>query len=175
MSITPQDFIRRWGTDDEALVKLPTQSPRGLTIPDDARNFLTKAGLPASAAPFLGFEQLGGGLKSVREHLRGASGPAAELPMLGADGSGNPICLAEGGEVVLLDPEKAAGPTFMNSSVAHLAACLLASRAVYEMDGLPHATVAEMYAKNIAQADARAVEPGSFWWSETRMFADEEE
>jgi hypothetical protein len=173
MSITPQDFIKRWGTEEEPLVKVPPQSVRALTIPEDARQFLAKAGLPASAAPFLSFDAVAEGLRPVKDRIRGFKGAAAEYLIIGGDGGGNPIVLDDKGEVRLVDPDAPGGLTFMNSSVAHLAACLLAARAIYDVDDLPRRTLAEMYAKNITQADARAMEPGGYWWSETRMFADD--
>lgn len=176
MPISPQDFTRKWKAgDDEPLVKLPPTAVKAVKVPDDARAFLTTAGLPRSAAPFLGFDALADGLRLIKDIYRGSSGPLVTLPVIGGDGAGNPICLTEIGQVILVEHEDMTTSTFMNSSVQQLAECLLAARTIYEMDDLPRKTLAQMFVKQIETIDAPAMADGSFWKAETAMFADDED
>lgn len=177
MPITPQDFAKKWtSTDEEPLVRLPRTAVKTVKVPDDARAFLTTTGLPRSAAPFLAFDSLAEGLRLVKDiYGRNSSPTVATYSVIGTDGAGNPICLNEQGHVILVDHEDMDTTTFMNSSVQRLAECLLAARAIYDMDDLPRKTLAGMFVKQIQSIDPPAMEEGSFWLAETNMFADDED
>ena len=176
MPLTVQDFTRKWKSgDDEPLVKLPPTAVKAVKIPDEARAFLTAAGLPRSAAPFLGFGAMGEGLRLVKDLSRRADPSVANLAIIGGDGAGNPICVSEQGQVLLVEHEDMTTSTFMNSTVQQLAECLLAARTIYEMDDIPRKTLATMFVSQIEKIDPPAMVEGAFWKSETAMFADDED
>jgi len=117
--------------------------------------------LPAEAAPCLDFAQASnpapiwevfGGLSAADQKR------LAPYRMIGSDGAGNPICLADGA-VVLLDHENNFGTVqFVNTSVAKLGECLLAYMG--EQD-------AERFRTAVRNIDPPAMDEGSFWFAES--------
>ena len=134
--ISAQDFKTQWNSDleefEEGLVPLAGESKYTSELPNEVIEFLSKAGLPDGAAPFLTFDTLGKhGLKKVYEVWGNPSDySAAERDRLspyfviGTDGAGNPIAIDEDNNfsVVRLDHEDRFNTIeFMNSSVQQLA------------------------------------------------------
>jgi len=133
---------------------------RPLSVDRFTWQFLSTGGLPKSAKPFLSF--------GLCERLRpvpaefGEAGNCSGLRALGHDGAGNPIALeAKSGRVLWLDHERRYIPKFVNSSVAKLAATLLAVQtSKTEADSL----------RGIADVDADAMKDDSFWPGEIHAF-----
>jgi hypothetical protein len=140
MLLAPEDFARAWGSD--ALVR-PAASSVPESIPSEARAFLVRAGLPALIRYF------GGSSECRITFCRLASGLS---PVLAAETVGPPLppewslyrvlgdeffcngaawwCLHEQtGQVDRIDIELAQPIEFVNSSVAHFAAAVLAASA----------------------------------------------
>src|SRR5688572_26384840 len=102
--LTPDQFATRWQRDVAAtsaapehdeLVKAPRELIAGRPLTDESRRFLTEAGLPASCAPCLMFDDLAHGLRRLWEVFS----PVLWTPdekrglehygVIGSDGSGN--------------------------------------------------------------------------------------
>ena len=171
--LTPSEFARRWQAEVVARSKLPDDlrlvtAPLGFDatgLAEGARRFLVEAGLPESCAPFVGFKDVGRGLPRISDVYSPGrwtaedTGRVAHFRMIGGDGAGNPLCVdVRDGRVVLVDHEDRFRTTqFMNSSVEHLAECLLA----YHTTPQTHRRAA------LHGIDPAAVEDGAFWFHET--------
>ena len=171
--LTPSEFARRWQAEVVARSKLPDDlrlvtAPLGFDatgLAEGARRFLVEAGLPESCAPFVGFKDVGRGLPRISDIYSPGrwtaedTGRVAHFRMIGADGAGNPLCVdVRDGRVVLVDHEDHFRTTqFMNSSVEHLAECLLAYHTTPETDRR----------EALRGVDSAAVEDGAFWIYET--------
>jgi len=171
--LTPSEFARRWQAEVVARSKLPDDlrlvtAPLGFDatgLAEGARRFLVEAGLPESCAPFVGFKDVGRGLPRISDVYSPGrwtaedTGRVAHFRMIGTDGAGNPLCFdAHDGRIVLVDHEDHFRTTqFMNSSVEHLAECLLA----YHTTPQTHRRAA------LHGIDPAAVEDGAFWFHET--------
>jgi hypothetical protein len=112
--------------------KLITASAGALAqaeLPEAARQFLATAGLPAQAAPYLDFAQL---RNKPLTTLAEFAGPRAEsahrIYLIGGTGSGDPLGIDAAGLIWEYNHDQDLAPMFVNSSVAQLAACLLAYR-----------------------------------------------
>lgn len=120
------------------------------------------ATLPRDAAPCLSFREAGTpqSVWDLYELSPGRFGTHRErlsrLTVIGSDGAGNPICVrGDSGPVVMLDHENLpAGETFVNSSVAQLAECLLA----YLGERDP-----ERFRSAVRAIDAPAMAERTFW------------
>ncbi len=130
----PQDFINQWnapGFDESSRLNVYSAlSLQTLPIPPESLEFLTLAGLPDSAAPFLSFGA------SHTHTLPSVADTWSQPPdfdrfrIIGSNSSGDPICidLLTNAAVVYLNHDDAFDRIFMNTSVDRLAECLLAFR-----------------------------------------------
>lgn len=176
--LSPKNFIARWGKDDP-LMPFPKKSVERLALSDEDKDFLVQAGLPESAAPFLGFQvPTSGEVPTVAE----AWAQPEEFRCyrtIGSDGSGNPIALDENhqGEVVCLDHENRFARVLMNKSVRQLAESLLAYRKIVKdtqaefgedafLDGKTSAAAREELRQALTGIDPAAMKPGCFWHDE---------
>ena len=173
--ISPNEFVARWGADISPLVRFPAESLQTLKISRDDREFLSKAGLPKSAASWIGFH-----LPYFGSWIL----PEDELPsedyrriyLIGANGCGDPIAIdgTANGQVVELFHEGRYARRFMNTSVRHLAACLLAYRQfvvdtekmngedAYLSGNIPP-ELRRRVEEELVSIDPAAMNPGSFW------------
>ncbi len=177
--LSPQEFVNLWGTDDVPLNRFHGQAIERLSIPREDKAFLTEAGLPAGAAPFLSFKSPNAGaLPTVAEQL--------ELPIafgvyrvIGSDGSGNPIALDESnnGAVVLLDHENKFAKVLMNNSIRQLAESLLAYRELVRdsqkefgvdafLDGKLPPAARKALRQELTRIDPNAIGISNFWHDE---------
>ncbi|HUG70793.1 MAG TPA: SUKH-4 family immunity protein [Pirellulaceae bacterium] len=103
-----------------------------MPLADADKKFLVEAGLPESAAPFLGFTvPKSGELPTVADQWDQPD-EFRRYRVIGSDGSGNPIAIddEQSGEVVHLDHEGDFARTFMNKTIRQLAESLLAYRTI---------------------------------------------
>lgn len=171
--LSPEAFQEQWGESGANLVRFPVLDD---SIPDDARVFLRRAGLPDAAPPFLSF--------GARH-----TGPASDFADLGLDlsrfhplgnsGNGDPIVIEYGsGHILEFEHDsECAEPVFMNSSPMQLAASLLVYRhlvrVTIERNGadaflasdFPEDALAAAAAA-VREIDTLAMEPGAFWADE---------
>ncbi len=180
--ITPEKFAELWSIGPNELVRYPPSEVQSLSVSQESKSFLIKAGLPKDAPPFLSF-----GFQFAREVLVPVS-KAWGLPLnfscyriLGCTGSGDPICIDEStnGVVVYLNHDRDFKRIFMNTSIAQLAECLLAYRDFVNqsinkrgtdayIDGNIPETAKEWLANQIRTIDAPALHKESFWGNELR-------
>ena len=184
--LTADEFKRKWGSD---LVRLERKDVSGGLVPDDVIEFLTMAGLPVDAAPFLSFDELRKGLKHVYEiwgrpddYPDDAKKRLSPYLVIGSDGAGNPICLDTNNDcqVVHLDHEDWFNTmTFVNSSLPQFAESLLLVSEMYETandelsDDELRKPIPEKYKQDlflkIEAIDPRAMADNAFWKPEVSM------
>jgi hypothetical protein len=178
----PEQFVARWKRevydlepefirDDLRLLTCPADSPLLATLPTASARFLVAAGLPSSCAPFLGFSEIGRGLKTLVEvwRLDGVVGIDTEelrrYIVLGSDGAGNPLCLdsKDHGKIFMVDHDDAfRSRSLMASSVPQLAEALLL------IHTLPH----EDFGRNFMLIDPNAAGVDGFLPKEVEMLKD---
>jgi SUKH-4 immunity protein of toxin-antitoxin system len=176
--LSPTEFVARWGKD-VPLIRFPTKAVEGLSLSKDDKAFLTQAGLPEDAAPFLTFDVSDSGqLPTVAEQWNQPQAFAA-YRVIGSDGSGNPIALDgnKNGEVVLLDHENKFARILMNTSIGQLAESLLAYRKFVRdsqeefgpdafLEGKTSPAARKGLRQDLATIDAAAMKAGCFWHGE---------
>lgn len=127
--MSPQEFRKLW---NEPLTQASAESLAKLPFLTETKTFLIEGGLPESAAPFLSFYlQDGDGLINTAEQWR-LNSNFADFWSIGSNGSGDPICIKKNEEIVYLNHDNHFQETFINSSVRHLAGCLLVYRQMIE-------------------------------------------
>ena len=182
--LSPEEFADKWGTTLAALVPFPKAAIERVALSKEDRAFLTAAGLPESAAPFLSFESPQSDELPSVARTWGLAADFERYLLIGTDGSGNPIALdeAKGGEVVVLDHENSFSRTLMNTSVRQLAESLLAFRRLVEetqaefgpdafLDGKTAATGRDQLRQALTTIDPPAMQPGCFWPEQLDMLA----
>jgi hypothetical protein len=174
--LSPKEFAARWGKDDVPLMRFPKKAVDRLSVSEEDKAFLTQAGLPEDAAPYLAFEApRSGELLTVAEQWKQPKAFAA-YRVIGSDGSGNPIALDEtnNGEVVLLDHENKFARILVNKSVRQLAESLLAYRKLVAdsqdefgedgfLDGKSSPAARKALRQELARIDAAAMKANCFW------------
>lgn len=178
--MSPQEFKEKWGTQGEPLLTLGHERLSHLSIKASTAEFLSSAGLPQSAAPFLSFGELneesspcGLKLSAVFDHL---GGEFERFIVLGFDGSGNPIAidLENDDQVVWLDHEEDFRHAYMNSSIGSLATFLLGYRDFVQdllnakgedafLNGEFEDDELEKLRQKLVLVDPHALEPNNFW------------
>jgi len=138
---------------------------------EPGRQLLIESGLPCSASPCLRFEDTCDlprleDMFLADEWSEQQKADLARYRMLGSDRTGNPICLEEAtGKVWLLDHDSDFQKRqFMNTSVVHLAECLLAC--LGEGD-------AGQFEKAVRATDPAALAEDAFWFHEIDLMRAE--
>lgn len=128
------NFRERWCDGDEtsSLVVFRTESLIDVAVPDDAKAFLSSAGLPESAAPFLSFAAPTTGSLQTAAAAWQLSPDYKQYHIIGSNGSGDPLCIDEtrNGQIIYLNHDLNFRRILINSSVTQLAESLLAFRHV---------------------------------------------
>ncbi len=182
--MSPEEFKENWEVTGEAIVSMPSSHLDGLGLNPQSVSFLSIAGLPDGASPFLSFAQRGGSSSyCVRltelydflppEHERYIS--------IGFDGSGNPVAIdtADDDRVVWLDHEDDFAKSYMNASVSSLAQFLLMYRDFVLtllkskgddafLDGDFTQEEFDSLRSKLEDADPIALKQGHFWEMELR-------
>jgi hypothetical protein len=191
MAMTPSQFKTSWGkvveriradaqlhgvpevADQSLLVVAPRVLLEKSSFPRDAADFLTLAGLPSSAAPFLSFGAVADGPQTLIERYGIHCDSEVEkhrlgsLYVIGSDSAGNPLCIdaANGGAIFMLDHEDGFETrTFVTSGVGSLAKALLT------IETMPHSDFVDL----LRQFDSRAADPTSFLPVEVSLLASNE-
>ena len=164
-------FRAAWEASGDRLCQYPAVTISASKLPGGAKHFLTAAGLPVEAAPFLTFGQIA---------LGWLGRPSEEQDWsyaIGCDGSGDPIVVDEQGAVWLIDHEAPTRRHLVNSSLPALAECLLAYRALVAeantiggeaawLDGSIPIHLIDAFSRSVSAVDPAAVEAGTFWGGE---------
>ena len=131
--MTPEEFARAWVVADDRLSRFTPDSLAGLHVAPGDLEFLTRTGLPDSAAPFLGFDTPHRQVPTLAEKWQ-LGQEFSRYRVIGSNGSGDPICIDERahGAIVELNHDNHFRVTLMNTSAARLAETLLAFRRLVE-------------------------------------------
>jgi len=177
--ISPREFKERWERSEELidwrLNPFPAESLLGVSLPPDVKTFLTEAGLPDEAAPFLNFKPpKTGNLIRVSDMWR-LPQEFKHYRVIGSNGSGDPVCIdEENGEIVYLNHDNEFQRVLMASSIFKLSECLLAVRDfIDEAGGLSNPIIPERIeplVKLLRSIDPAACEEDGFWPSECQGF-----
>jgi len=173
--LSASDFINSWMQSrvPEKLIRCPTKIVNLLNLDIENRAFLSKAGLPNDAAPFIGFSSI-----DSCEPLSTSTGEEEHKScrLIGSDGAGNFICFDDDvlNSIFLIDHEGKYKRSLFNSSVIQLAECLLAYRQfhqksreengelVFDKNIFPDSQL-KWFEAEIKRIDAAAFKKGCFW------------
>ena len=135
--MTVEQFRILWEAD-EHLSKFSKEDLAKFNLNDATASFLSIAGLPSSAAPFLTFVQTGGdkfnSICKLRELYDFLEQEFDKYVYIGYDGSGNPIVIntSNNDKIEWLDHEDMFSSNYFNSSINALGSCLIAQMAFIE-------------------------------------------
>ena len=179
--LSPKEFVAQWGKDDVPLMRFPKKAVERLALSEEDKSFLTQAGLPEDAAPFLTFEAPESGQLPTVAEIYDQPKAFATYRVIGSDDSGNPIALDEGrnGEVVLLDHENKFARMLINKSIRQLAESLLAYRKLVDdteeeygedafLDGQTSEAARKELKQELTRIDPAAMKAGCFWHGELK-------
>lgn len=174
--IEPSIFIERWQKqipeslsprlfEEYSLIRVFPETLISRNIPEPSKNFLTQAGLPKRAAPYLSFEELAKNLHLVwnqwgipNDWKEADQKRLEHYFVIGSDdNSGNPICIdeANGGRIVTLEHEDWFNTVmFVNSSLPQLAEFLLLFNEVIKKTKI---------FTELEKIDPAALKEGCFW------------
>ena len=179
--ISPNEFRERWCDDGdlESLVVYPLEALETLSIPEESRTFLTSAGLPESAAPFLDFRAPDHGALQTAAELWRLEPEYERYHVIGSNGSGDPLCIDEllDAQIVYLNHDFNFHRVLINSSVPQLAELLLAFRHVVReaqlrngedayLDGDVPSDLQQWLLKEIIRIDPSAAHADCLWVQE---------
>jgi len=130
--MTPEHFADQWPKDAEPLENYSDSELRKFRLNIATINFLAKAGLPKSCAPFLSFagskniSNSGNSITTLSDIYQLDKKFEAYV-VIGSDGAGNPIAINTNKDCLVqrLDHENNFSEEFMNSSIHSLAHSLL--------------------------------------------------
>jgi hypothetical protein len=148
------EFPPELGFDFTAFVQIDPNEPGVQHLKPSDQEMLIEVGLPQDASPFLSFRR-----SSVQTDYLFPGGGF----YLGADGSGNAICVEIGtGHVVLFDHDDGMRPILVNSSLSAFAECLC----VYQ----EHLRSSQMHTcyEAMLRVDPALASHGGFWKEEAR-------
>lgn len=151
----------------------------GIRMSETDKAFLISAGLPDSAAPFLGLLRPEVGMLPTYSEYAGLPDTFRGYRVIGHNGSGDAICIDEGGDgtIVSLNHDDHYRRVFMNSSIPQLAESLLVYRSMVrqsiQANGedafLDHNIPVEIRAwlrRELRRIDAAALDDGCVWQQE---------
>jgi SUKH-4 immunity protein len=173
-AITPDDFRRAWTEHGDGLVAYSKIALAGVPIPDDARQFLARVGLPDQAAPFLTFRApISGPLQSAAT-MFGLNSRLDDRFVIGSNGSGDPIVVSIDGVVSSLNHDANFGTCYINASISLLASTLLQFRGLVSLveraigpdanlDGIVSLAIQDDLKSFLQIQDPAALEAGAFW------------
>jgi hypothetical protein len=173
-----QDFRQCWGNANP-LSPFPGNSVLGVGLAEGDAEFLTRCGLPVTAAPFLDFEPPGPkGWPTIADVWR-LPGEFSRYRALGRTDRGDPLAIDEagGGAVVCLEHGDHFAPVPVNSSVRRLAESLLVYRRLVQETEEAHGAGAfndgrlppgllERLTRELEGIDPGSTADGTFWHGE---------
>ncbi len=170
--ITPQQFKQRWeSVAGDHLVAFPMSSLSDVRVRSEVVAFLTEAGLPKDAAPFLNFEPPKTGTLERASRVWHQPSTFDRYRIVGGNGSGDPVCLDEeaSGQIVYLNHDNRFQRVLMASSVFTLAECLIEFRDILAGAGHIDSVTTEQYAALLARLrdiDPASCGAGGYWEQE---------
>ncbi|MDQ0231492.1 SUKH-4 family immunity protein [Metabacillus malikii] len=174
--ITPEEFIDRWDVNKYGpIYKFNRQDLKVTKLSDDVKRFLLLGGLPETPPPYL--ELSSPQIRPITDVF--------DMPQhfqkywfFGSTGSGDPICITEKEEnIVLLNNGDNYKEVFVNSSINQFVECILAyvsmiDKAI-EVNGedafidndIPESVV-DWLKRELERIDSRCMQAGFFWSTE---------
>jgi hypothetical protein len=149
-------FAERWAAKARSLPEhaglVPMVACGGVSLPHYAPPSLAFDDAPMHRSVWDLYELSSRRFGEAKERL-------SRLVVIGSDGAGNPLCMhANRGEVIMLDHENLFEEgTFVNTSVEHLAECLLAYLGEHDP---------ARFRAAVEAIDAPAMADQAFWWFE---------
>ncbi|MGG3521882.1 SUKH-4 family immunity protein [Bacillus pseudomycoides] len=175
---SPKEFCDRWNEKrDGPLNKLDRDMLQHTNLSSDTRRFLSEAGLPASAAPFIEFDNATELMQNVTQKF-GMPIDFEFYWFIGTTGSGDPLCIDERtNNVVYLHHDNNYEEIFINSSIHQFAeSLLLFSKLIDEaiqingefafLDNEIPESVRIWFENEVRRIDSKAVEKNTFWSEE---------
>ncbi|MFJ8526923.1 SUKH-4 family immunity protein [Bacillus sp. NPDC094106] len=182
--ISPKEFCDRWNEKrDGPLNKLDGDMLRHTNFSNDTRRFLSAAGLPASATPFIEFDSVTEPMQNVNQKF-GMPKDFEFYWLIGTTGSGDPLCIDERtNKVVYLHHDNNYEEIFINSSIHQFAeSLLLFSKLIDEaiqlngefafLDNEIPESVCSWFENELKRIDQKAVEKNTFWYEELENLAE---
>ncbi|WP_439741380.1 SUKH-4 family immunity protein [Bacillus pseudomycoides] len=182
--IAPKEFCDRWNEKrDGPLNKLDRDMLQHTNLSSDTRRFLSEAGLPASAAPFIEFDNA----TELMQNVTRKFGMPIDFEFywfMGTTGSGDPLCIDERtNKVVYLHHDNNYEEIFINSSIHQFAeSLLLFSKLIDEaihingefafLDNEIPESVCIWFENELRRIDPKAVEKNTFWSEELKNLTE---
>ncbi|MDM5186407.1 SUKH-4 family immunity protein [Bacillus sp. DX4.1] len=176
--ISPKEFCDRWSEKkDGPLNKLDRNMLQHTNLSIDTRRFLSEAGLPTAAAPFIEFDNVTEPMQNVKQKF-GMPIDYQSYWFIGTTGSGDPLCIDERtNKVVYLHHDNNYEEIFINSSMHQFAETLLLfSNLIDEaihlngefafLDNEIPESVRIWFENELRRIDPKAVEKNTFWSEE---------
>jgi len=185
--MSPEEFRMKWEVTGEAVVSMPASDLDDLGLNARSVAFLSIAGLPEGAAPFLAFAQRSrrsGYCIKLTKRYNFLQPEFDRYVSIGSDGSGDPIAIdtSANDSIVALDHEDSFARRYMNSSLGSLAEFLLVFRdfvqRLMELKGssafmngdFTREEFEALYSK-LQEIDPAALVEGHFWETELQMLS----
>jgi len=182
--MTPRDFKTTWTNEGETLSPFDPNRLKSLGLKKGTIDFLSIAGLPDDAAPFLSFDQ-----DSDEDAICRLSDQYDFLPRflkhyisIGSDGSGNPIAIdtENRDQIKWIDHENDFADRYMNGSISQLASFLVIYRDfVFTVlrekgeDAILDSNFSDQHYETLKQrmlaVDPEALNKNGFWNEELEM------
>jgi hypothetical protein len=193
--LTPVEFRMQWLIEPkDRLVSYTAEELQASFFGLPTKQFLKEAGLPASAPPFLSFNEkvYSPVLRNVKQYYKLQGEDFSSYYVIGSEGGGDVICIdtKNQDQIMILssdhihtvdnEEEQDYHPQFvpvmfMNSSIHQLAECLLVYRNFVstiraEHNGqsfveiTPSADALTKLAKELEAVDLQSIKEKSFWW-----------
>lgn len=166
--MTPQEFKQAWEERSRSpLIAFPPSVFEGTGVSPQTRQFLTEAGLPEAAGPFLMIDPPG-------SEVLVTAGELWELPpefdayrVIGTNGSGDPVVLCPDDSVAYLNHDNDFEECYINRNVAVLAEASLGFPGMEPTDAEK-----EAFIEFLRRSDPAALAEGSFWSYEIAAWSD---
>lgn len=181
--ISPQEFLDNWNQDIYGLISYSEKVVNSFTLSYETKEFLTEAGFPESAPPFLTFESVAnGGGERLTEKNDKLGTMYKKYIYFGFTGSGYPICLNEtNSELVYIDYDDENKEVLINSTVTTFAESLLVYvdfikkvKAINGRKAYLEKNATKDLLKSISDAlqriEAKSLTKGAFWEEELSSF-----
>jgi hypothetical protein len=184
--MTPQEFKTIWAGEQDNLIPVPPTLLAGLNLSPDTIDFLSQAGLPLDASPFLSFvdsfEGRYKGIARLTDQYDFLEEEFRKWIVIGSCSDGDPIAINpdRNDQIERLDHENYFEPDFFNCSVEALARCLGAYRDfvlkiqkengenAYLDSDFTDAHF-ERLREDILTIDSKALDDNSFWKAQLDM------
>ena len=129
----PSEFKTAWTESEQNLQPISLQTLSRFELDKETVEFLSQSGLPSDAAPFLSFvrdvypNDKYSTISFLTEWFDFLEPEFHKYIVIGSDGSGDVIAINTANNFIIewLDHEDYFSSRFMNSSISHLANCLL--------------------------------------------------